>query len=80
MTQLIPPLVNDNAYARLVVAKKIIGFTWIFPVGMKLDGIKCHGRTWRVWPRGQEHAFIVGVPRRYVKLDKKALTPCPAQS
>ena len=60
-----------DAVVRLVVRRKIIGPDWEFPVGMKLAGMKCgtDGR-WRVWPHGQDYAFLVGVPRWYVKREK----------
>ena len=62
--------VRVQPFVRLVVRRKIIGPQWEFPVGMKLEGMKDPDGTWRVWPPEQEHAFLVGVPRWYVKRDK----------
>lgn len=62
--------VHVEPFVRLVVRRKIIGPEWEFPVGKKLAGMRYPDGTWRVWPHGQEDAFLVGVPRWYVKRAK----------
>ena len=61
MTQLITTLGRDNSFVRLVVRRNITGLRWEFPKGMKVAGIRYHDGTWRIWPHGQDHAFILGV-------------------
>ena len=62
--------VRVEPFVRLVTRRPIWGPRWHFPVGKKLAGTRSPDGTWRVWPHGQEDAFLVGVPRWYVKRSK----------
>ena len=62
---------NPNKPSRLVARFKIIGPEWTFRRGQLLDGYQRDNGTLSVWPLGQHDAFLVGVPRRYVRLVRR---------
>lgn len=70
MSQLFTNLVRSSNHVRLRVRKEIEGAEWSFPKGKLLHGTKDRDGTWRVWPPGQDFAFICGVPSRYVRRAK----------
>ena len=54
---------------RLIAKKDIEGGEWTFPRGKRLRGFKDYrDNDWRVWPFGQENAFICCVPESHLKI------------
>ena len=54
---------------RLIAKKDIEGADWTFPRGKRLRGFKDYqDNDWRVWPFGQEDAFICCVPESHLKI------------
>ena len=55
----------------LIVRRKIIGTQWAFEKGQRLRGERDPDGTWKVWPPHDEGAYLVQVPRWYVRLDRR---------
>ena len=61
---------------RLIAKKDIEGGEWTFPRGKRLRGFKDYrDNDWRVWPFGQEDAFICCVPESHLKIVAKVKWP-----
>jgi hypothetical protein len=75
MSQLLTTLPRDRFTpvpgVALVVRRKIIGRCWTFEVGQKLRGERDADGTWTVWPPHDRSAYIIDIPRWYVRLDRQ---------